>query len=81
VPWWELAVGATTASGLLEPLPALVALATLVAFTAAIVWNLRAGRRPPCACFGAWSASELGWRHVLRNAAFSAVAVLVLVTT
>jgi uncharacterized membrane protein YphA (DoxX/SURF4 family) len=80
VPWFELIVGAAT---VVAPgkLPAAVALVTLAVFTSVLVHSLRLGRRPPCACFGAWSAQPLGWRHVLRNATFALVAVVALVTS
>lgn len=76
LPWWEMSLGALLIVGLLSPWAALVALATLAAFTAAIVVQLRRGRHPQCACFGAWSTAPLGWRHVWRNAGFAALAVL-----
>jgi hypothetical protein len=76
VPWWEMCIGALLVVGLLAPWPALAALVTLVGFTAAIVVQLRRGRHPQCACFGAWSTAPLGARHVVRNACFAALAVL-----
>ncbi len=76
VPWWELCVGALLLTGLVEPWPALAALITLAGFTAAIVVQLRRGRHPQCACFGAWSTAPLGARHVWRNAALAVIAVL-----
>lgn len=76
VPWWEMLLGALLVVGLGTPWPALAALVTLVAFTAAIVVQLRRGRHPQCACFGAWSTAPLGVRHVWRNVGFAAVAVL-----
>ena len=80
VPWLELVVGASVAVQVVEPVPAVVALILLVAFTGVLAWNLRAGRRPPCACFGSWSARPISWLHVARNAAFVALAVAVLAT-
>jgi uncharacterized membrane protein YphA (DoxX/SURF4 family) len=81
VPWMELPVGASVAAQLAEPVPVVIALALLVAFTSVIGWNLALGRRPPCACFGAWSAAPIGRRHVVRNAVFIALAVVVIATT
>lgn len=81
VPWFELVVGASCTVGIGGAWPIAVAMVTLVAFTAVLVRTLSAGRRPPCACFGAWSAAPLGWRHVARNAAFVAVALVALLTT
>jgi uncharacterized membrane protein YphA (DoxX/SURF4 family) len=80
VPWFELIVGALVAVGVGEPWPAVVALAALAAFTLALVRTLRLGQRPPCACFGTWSAKPLGFSHVARNGGFAALAVLVLAT-
>lgn len=80
VPWFELIVGALVAVGVGEPWPAVVALGALIAFTSVLVHTLRLGKRPPCACFGTWSAKPLGITHVARNAGFAAVAVLTLAT-
>ncbi|MCX6519311.1 MAG: DoxX family membrane protein [Actinobacteria bacterium] len=76
VPWWEMTVGALLVAGLGSPWAAIAALVTLIGFTAAIVVQLRRGRHPQCACFGAWSTAPLGGRHVARNAGFAALAVL-----
>ncbi len=78
VPWFELVVGALLVAQVARPLMALVAIALLVVFTAMIVVRLRQGRRPPCACFGAWSAKPIGGGHVVRNLALMAVAALAL---
>lgn len=79
VPWWELAVGASVVVGLAEPWPALAAVFTLVAFTAALARLLLRGQHPVCACFGAWSSAPVGPRSIVRNVALialGAVAVL-----
>jgi uncharacterized membrane protein YphA (DoxX/SURF4 family) len=76
VPWWEIVVGALLVAGLGSPWAAFAAFGTLAGFTAAIVVQLRAGRHPQCACFGAWSTAPLGAGHVARNAGFAALAVL-----
>ena len=55
---------------------AAVALGLLLAFTALLVVRISQGRRPPCACFGSFSAKPIGWTHVARNVAFMAVAVV-----
>jgi hypothetical protein len=57
---------------------AVVALALLIAFTMLLVIRLSQGRRPPCACFGSFSATPIGWHHVVRNLVFAALAVIVL---
>lgn len=76
LPWIELVVGATLVLQLGAPLPAVVALALLLAFTGLIGLRLREGVRPPCACFGAWSAKPIGPAHLIRNGALIALAVL-----
>jgi uncharacterized membrane protein YphA (DoxX/SURF4 family) len=76
VPWVELAVGAGLLVQVAMPIPAVAAIALLVAFTALIVVRLREGRRPSCACFGAWSAEPIGRVHLIRNAVLIALAVV-----
>jgi len=76
VPWTELTVGALLAVGLFEPWPALVAIVMLIGFTGAIAARLRVGERPVCACFGQWSASEIGPKHLLRNAVLIVLATV-----
>lgn len=76
VPWVELAVGAALVAQLAVPVPAVVALGLLVAFTALIVLRLSGDDRPSCACFGSWSAEPIGRIHVIRNLVLMALAVL-----
>jgi hypothetical protein len=76
VPWWEIVLGALLVAGVARRAVATLAVLTLAVFTALIVVQLRRGRRPPCACFGSWSARPLGWGHVVRNALFAATGVL-----
>lgn len=78
VPWAELVVGALLVVQVARRPLALVALGMLVAFSALIALRLREGRRPPCACFGAWSAKPLGVGHLARNAGFAALALVAL---
>ncbi len=52
-----------------------VAAGVLLVFTALLAVRLAQGRRPPCACFGSWSAKPIGPGHLARNAVFIAVAV------
>ena len=77
VPFVELAVGALLVAQLWRRQVAVVAVAMLVAFTALLVVRLRQGRRPPCACFGAWSSKPIGWTDVARNAVFLTLAIAV----
>ena len=76
VPWIELAVGSLLVVQLFRQPAAIGAACLLVAFTVLIVVQLRAGRRPPCACFGAWSAKPIGVAHIVRNAVLFALAVV-----
>jgi hypothetical protein len=38
--------------------------------------RLKEGRRPPCACFGPWSARPIGPGSIARNVALIALALL-----
>ena len=76
LPWIELAVGAALLVRLALPLPIVIALALLLAFTVLLALRIREGRRPECACFGAWSASPIGPVHLARNAVLAALAVV-----
>lgn len=76
VPGIEIALGALLCVQLDRPVPALMAVAMLVVFSGLLSLRLAQGRRPPCACFGSWSAEPLSWRHLARNAALIALAVI-----
>ncbi|MEO7396961.1 MAG: MauE/DoxX family redox-associated membrane protein [Ilumatobacteraceae bacterium] len=76
VPFVEIVIGALLCAQVARPVPAIIAIAMLLGFSALLVVRLAEGRHPPCACFGSWSAKPLGWRHVLRNAVLIALAVL-----
>lgn len=78
IPWIELAIGAGLVAQLAVPVPAIAALVMLAGFSMLLVVRIRAGERPACACFGAWSASPIGWRHLARNAVLAMLAVLAL---
>jgi uncharacterized membrane protein YphA (DoxX/SURF4 family) len=78
VPWVELVLGAALIVQLGRRASAACAIALLVVFTALIANRLRHGEHPPCSCFGAWSASPIGARHLLRNAALLAAAIVAL---
>lgn len=79
VPVAEIVLGGLLVSGWGSPASIWLALAVLAAFTVVLVVNLARGRRPACACFGAWSASPIGWGHVARNLAFVAIGIVALV--
>jgi uncharacterized membrane protein YphA (DoxX/SURF4 family) len=76
VPWIELGLGATLVVQVATPWPAVGAIAILVLFTVLILRHLAAGRRPDCACFGAWSSKPIGAGHLVRNTLLLAAAVL-----
>ena len=76
LPWIEIVVGALLVTQFARRPAAIVAAVLLVAFTALIVVRLQQGRRPPCACFGAWSTKPIGWSDVARNAVLLVLAVL-----
>ena len=75
LPWAEVTLGAVLVMRLIPVVAAVIALGVLMAFTMLIVRRLMQGRRPSCACFGAWSAKPLGAGHVLRNLGFIALAI------
>ena len=76
VPWIEIAVGAMLIAQFGAPWPSLAALVMLTAFTVLIAVALAHGRRPPCACFGAWSAKPIGRGHLVRNGALIVLALV-----
>lgn len=78
VPWVELCVGAALVAGLARPFAAVTALVLLVAFTGLIGLRLTQGKRPACACFGAWSATPIGPMHLVRNGVLMVLAVVAL---
>jgi peroxiredoxin/uncharacterized membrane protein YphA (DoxX/SURF4 family) len=56
---------------------ALAAVALLLIFMAAMIWNLALGRRPSCNCFGPMSAKPIGWKSLVRNAILATPAILI----
>lgn len=79
VPWVEIAVGAAVAVRLAVQWATLAAMAMLVAFSMLILHRLAQGDRPPCACFGAWSARPLSWVDLARNGGLLILGAVVLV--
>lgn len=77
LPFLELAVGALLVAQIARRAVAIAAGGLLVGFTALLVARLSQGRRPPCACFGAWSSKPISWVTVARNAVFIALAAAV----
>lgn len=80
LPWIEVVLGAVLVMQLAPLVAGVAALSMLVVFTALIARRLAEGRHPPCACFGSWSSKPLGRSHVVRNVAFSTLAVVVIVS-
>ncbi len=78
LPGLEIGIGALLCAQLARPAPALIAVAMLSVFTGLLSLRLAQGRHPPCACFGSWSAKPISWRHVARNVALIALAVIAL---
>ncbi len=78
LPWVELAIGAALVVQLGRPFVAIAAVSLLVAFSVLIALRLSQGRRPMCACFGAWSAKPIGAGHLFRNGALIALGILAL---
>jgi uncharacterized membrane protein YphA (DoxX/SURF4 family) len=74
MPFVEIVVGALLVAQIARREVALSAAALLLAFTILLVARLVQGRRPPCACFGAWTTKPIGWGNVVRNVALIVVA-------
>lgn len=76
VPVVEVVLGALLISQVARGYVGSVAALVLVGFTALILLRLTEGERPPCACFGGWSATPLGAWHVARNSALILLAMV-----
>ena len=74
MPFVEIVVGSLLVGQIARREVAVFAAALLLAFTILLVVRLVQGRRPPCACFGAWTTKPIGWGNVARNVAFIVVA-------
>jgi uncharacterized membrane protein YphA (DoxX/SURF4 family) len=75
VPYAEAVVGAVLLSQWQRPLFAWSAVVMLAAFTALLAAKLAQGERPPCACFGSFTAAPIGPSNVVRNLVLIAIAV------
>jgi thiol-disulfide isomerase/thioredoxin len=78
LPLAELAVAILLLPAAAARAAAAAALGLLCVFTAAIAVQLARGRKPDCRCFGELRSSPIGPRTLARNAAFAALAGLVL---
>lgn len=76
VPWAELAIGAALVAGFGYPVVPAAAAVLCAAFTVLVARVLAVGRRPRCACFGAWSSRAIGPTTVIRNVALTTLAVV-----
>jgi len=76
LPWVEIVLGAALVTQVARRPAAVAAVVLLVAFSALIAVRLAQGRRPPCACFGAWSTKPLGPGDLVRNAALIGLGVV-----
>lgn len=56
---------------------ALAALTFLFVVTSAVGVTLAGGRRPACHCFGQLDSTPIGWKTLLRNAAFAGIAAVI----
>jgi len=73
-----VAVALAVALGPSAVVGATVGLFLLVLMTVLVVLTLGHGRRPPCHCFGRVDDAPIGAGTVVRNVAFMALAVIVL---
>lgn len=76
VPPLEIVLGALLVAQVARRPIALACAGLLIVFTGLILVRLSQGKRPPCACFGAWSAKPIGAGHVVRNVALLGAAVV-----
>lgn len=76
VPPLEIGLGALLVAQIARGAVAIAAAVVLVVFTGLILIRITEGRRPPCACFGAWSATPLGAGHIVRNLALIVIAAV-----
>jgi hypothetical protein len=67
LPALELSICVLLLSAQFSVVGAGLAVATLTVFTAAVAYNLSAGRAPDCNCFGKLGSGPVGWRTVVRN--------------
>ena len=75
VPYIEAVVGAGLVSQWQRPVLAWCAAGVLIAFTLLLVGKLAQGERPPCACFGSWTAAPIGPSNVVRNVVLIGLAI------
>lgn len=79
LPLVELIVAVTLIPSATAWFGAIGALALLLIFSTAIVFNLRRGRRPDCRCFGQLHSTPIGRTSLLRNTGLTTLASLVVI--
>lgn len=78
LPIAELIVAVLVLPGTTAVVGALGALALLLLFSGAIVWNLARGRTPDCHCFGQLHSEPAGRKTLVRNGVLAVLALLAL---
>jgi uncharacterized membrane protein YphA (DoxX/SURF4 family)/peroxiredoxin len=78
LPVAELAVAAAVLFAPSAEAGATGALVLLIVFSAAIAWNLAAGRTPDCHCFGQLHSSPIGALSLARNAVLGTLSAVIL---
>ena len=76
VPWVEVVLGSFLLAGVARAVVAWLAVGLIAVFTVLVGVRLAQGRRPPCACFGRFSARSIGPGTLVRNAVLIALAVV-----
>lgn len=79
LPFAELVIAALLLPGATTRWAALAAGLLFLVFVAAIGYNLRQGRQPDCHCFGQIHSEPAGWPTIVRNAALTVIAAIVVV--
>ena len=77
VPYVEVAVGGLLVAQWHRHTVGWCAAAVLVSFTVLLLVKLAQGKRPPCACFGSWTAAPIGPSNVVRNLVLIALSIAV----
>lgn len=82
VPWLELVVGLMVAIGYRVRASALLIVLLMISFVVALLWALHLGLDMSCGCFASQAAASddsISWRTLVRDLAWLALGVYVLV--
>ena len=81
LPWAELVIagGLVIGSGVVLWAATAASVVLFAVFTVFVTGAVTRGVPVPCGCFGRWSRAPMSWRTVVRNAVFTAVALLAFV--